>query len=112
MTQEERAADMVGRFERGDLLCWSADAHQLEKCAIANDPLVMGVADGNGKPIVLGAEQIKVLGPIRAGDYLVASDVPGYAQASDAPSFGIVIGQALEDFAGESGLISAMIRKM
>jgi len=112
MTPEERAAETVDRFEQGDLLCWSADDQQLAKCDTANDPLVMGVADTNGKPIVLGAEQVKVLGPVQAGDYLVASEVPGYAQASDDPSFGIVIGQALEDFDGESGLILAMIRKM
>lgn len=112
MTPEERAAETIERFEQGDLLCWSGDDQQLEKCATANDPLVMGVADANGKPIVLGAEQIKVVGPVQAGDYLVASDTPSYAQASDNPSFGIVIGQALEDFDGESGLILAMIRKM
>jgi len=112
MTSEERAADTIDRFEQGDLLCWSADDQQLKKCASENDPLVMGVADANGKPIVLGAEQIKVIGPVKAGDYLVASGTPGYAMASHDPSFGIVIGQALEDFDGGRGLILAMIRKM
>ncbi len=112
MTNEERISEAIDRFEKGDLLCWSAEGNRLEKCSSANDPLVMGVADANGKPIVLGAEQIKVLGPVKVGDYLVASDVPGYATASDDPSFGIVIGQALEDLEGEQGLIKAMIRKM
>ena len=112
MTNEERISEAIDRFEKGDLLCWSAEGNRLEKCSSANDPLVMGVADANGKPIVLGAEQIKVLGPVQVGDYLVASDVPGYATASDDPSFGIVIGQALENLEGEQGLIKAMIRKM
>jgi len=112
MTTEERAAEKLDHFERGDLLCWSADVQRLGLCEKANDQLVMAVADVNGKPIVLGAEQIKVIGPVQAGDYLVASNVSGYAMASKDPSFGIVIGQALEGFEGEQGLIMAMIRKM
>jgi len=78
----------------------------------ANDPLVQAVADRDGKPIVMGAEVIKVIGPVQEGDYLVTSDVPGYAIAARNPTFGVVIAQALESFAGEKGIIKAMIRKM
>jgi hypothetical protein len=109
-TPKELASDKIDRFEEGDLLCWGID--QLELCTVVNDPLVQAVADSNGRPIVIGAEKVKVLGPVKRGDYLVTSDAPGYAIASAKPTFGIVIAQALEDFAGERGLIKAMIRKM
>lgn len=111
-TPEEQAAGRSDRFEEGDLLCWSAMAKRLEKCSTPGDPLVQAVADKSGRPIVIGAEVVKVIGPVRAGDYLVASSVPGYAMASATPTFGIVIAQALEDFDGEKGIIKAMIRKM
>ena len=108
-TAEELAAGRIDRFAQGDVLCWGID--RLELCAAANDRLVQAVADEQGRPIVLGAEAIKVLGPVRRGDLLVASDVPGYARVDDDPQPGSVIAQALEDFAGERGLIKAMIRK-
>ncbi|MBN1656952.1 MAG: hypothetical protein JXA93_01050 [Anaerolineae bacterium] len=111
-TEDELEAGQIDRFEEGDVLCWSPEVSRLEKCARSADPLVQAVADPQGRPIVIGAEVIKVLGPVKAGDYLVASDVPGYAVATANPTFGIVIAQALEDFDGERGLIKAMIRKM
>jgi hypothetical protein len=111
-TSEELAADRIDRFSEGDVLCWSAQVQRLEKCSAANDPLVQAVADGGGRPIVIGAEVVKVIGPVRAGDYLVTSAVPGYAMASPNPKFGIVIAQALEELDEERGLIKAMIRKM
>ena len=110
-TPEEKQAESIARFEEGDLLCWSPESEQLEKCTLPNDRLVMAVADPNGKPIVMGAEVIKVLGPVTAGDILVASDVPGYAMVNNDPAPGTVIAQALEDFDGERGIIKAMIRK-
>ena len=66
----------------------------------------------DGRPIVIGAEPVKVVGPVKRGDYLVASAVPGYAMAADQPTFGIVIAQALEGFEGEKGTVKAMIRKL
>jgi hypothetical protein len=84
----------------------------LELCAQIGDPLVQAVADKSGRPIVIGAEPVKVIGPVEKGDFLVASDVPGYAMAAKSPAFGTVIAQALEDFVGDQGIIKAMIRKM
>jgi hypothetical protein len=111
-TEEEQKAGRIDRFEEGDLLCWSPEAERLELCSAANDRLVQAVADDLGRPIVIGAELVKVIGPVKAGDFLVSSDLPGYAMASADPSFGTVIAQALEDFDGERGLVKAMIRKM
>jgi hypothetical protein len=109
-TNEELAAKQIVRFEEGDVLCWGGG--RLEKCAQIGDPEVQGVADKSGRPIVIGAELIKVVGPVTKGDFLVASGVPGYAVAMQSPAFGTVIAQALEDFGGEAGIIKAMIRKM
>jgi hypothetical protein len=109
-TTPERLANGNSKFAQGDLLCWGDGA--LELCATARTPLVQAVADASGNPIVLGAEPVRVIGPVVKGQYLVASDVPGYAMAVDDPAFGIVIAQALEEFNGERGLILAMIRKM
>lgn len=108
---EEVQLDTIERFELGDLLCWATDVEQLEKCDTANNRLVMAVANHNGKPVVMGAEPIKVIGPVQAGDILVTSNIPGYAMVNNNPAPGTVIGQALEDLNGESGVIKAMIRK-
>jgi hypothetical protein len=108
-TEDELEAGRIDRFQEGDVLCWGTD--QLELCSVANDRLVQAVADVQGRPIVIGAEAIKVLGPVQRGDILVASNVPGFAMVNNDPLSGSVIAQALEDFDGERGLIRAMIRK-
>jgi hypothetical protein len=84
---------------------------QLELCTTSNDRLVQAVADAQGRPIIIGAEAIKVIGPVKRGDILVASGVPSYAMVNNDPVSGSVIAQALEDFEGGRGLIKAMIRK-
>ena len=108
-TAAEMASDKIARFAEGDVLCWRDD--QLEKCSQTADPMVLAVADVNGKPIVIGAEKIRVIGPVTNGDFLIASSRPGYAMATSNPGIGTVIGQALEDFPAGKGLIKAMIRK-
>jgi len=110
-TPEEQTSMQIERFTEGDLMCWEPESGRLEHCTKPNDRLVMAVADPNGKPIVMGAEFLKVLGPVRAGEILVSSDKPGYAMVNNNPAPGTVIGQALQDFEDESGLIKAMIRK-
>lgn len=74
----------------------------------------MAVADENGKPIVMGAEPVKVLGPVQPGDLLVASSEPGYAAAwsqvgSGDPPVGVVIGKVLQAFTGKRDVVKAMI---
>jgi hypothetical protein len=108
-TPQEQDSGGTDRFTEGDVLCWGID--QLELCVTANDRLVQAVADKDGKPIVLGAEKVKVLGPVQRGDILVASSVPGYAMVNNEPRSGSVIAQALENFDGQRGVIKAMIRK-
>lgn len=113
-TPEEQKAVTLPRFSQGDLLCWEAEGGRLEKCDQFASPLVVAVADQKGKPIVLGAEPVKVLGPVQPGDLLVASDVPGYAVAwsqagRETPPVGITIAKALEPLDRGQGLVLAMI---
>lgn len=79
----------------------------LRRCARALDPRVVGVAStdpaavigGDGVALALaGRVPVKVAGPVRAGDFLAASDVPGRAMAVDlgAAPRGSVVGMALE----------------
>ncbi|MBN2001939.1 MAG: hypothetical protein JXA21_01175 [Anaerolineae bacterium] len=108
-TSEELAMKHNDHFSEGDVLCWGED--RLELCAQQGDPFVQAIADANGKPIVMGAEVVKVVGPVQRGDLLVASNVPGYAIAVTDPAPGAVIAQALADFDDDRGVVKAMIRK-
>ena len=107
-TADELAAERIDRFQQGDVLCWAGK--RLEKCDQDNDRRVVAVADENGKPIVIGAEPIRVVGLVQVGDLLVASDVAGYAMANNQPAPGTVIAKALEEFDGEKGVVKAMVR--
>ncbi len=114
LTPDEQESERVERFEVGDLLCWNSDVSRLEKCAQEASPLVVAVANEKGQPIILGAELVKVIGPVQPGDLLVASDVPGYAVSwsqvgEGEPPMGVVIAKALEAFNGEQGTVKAMI---
>ncbi len=113
-TPTEMEAKVIERFSQGDVLCWDAKMQMLEKCGTAASILVVAIADENGKPVVLGAKPIKVLGPVKPGDLLVASDIAGYAVAwsqigTEEPPTGTVIAKALEGFDGEYGMVKAMI---
>ena len=66
--------------------------------------LVMGAADGTGKPVIVGLSgrvPVKVStknGDIQPGDYITTSDIPGVGMR--ATRAGHVIGKALTGFAG------------
>jgi hypothetical protein len=111
-TEEELSAGHIERFDQGDVLCWDAITQQLAHCTESNTQLVVAVADELGRPIIMGAEPIKVIGVVVAGDLLVASKVAGYAEvwsASEPPPTGVVIAKALEGQASGKGLIKALI---
>jgi len=116
-------------YEAGDLLSISvAEPRKFERSAVAYDEklvgivtktagLVAGGGDDNRGSIIMalaGRLPIKVSGqngPIAVGDYLAASDVPGYAMK--AVEEGKVIAIAMEAFSGatsgDSGKILAFI---
>jgi hypothetical protein len=58
---------------------------------------------------VLGRTQCKVLGPVAKGDMLVTSTTPGFAQAVKDAGVGTVIGKALQEFEGRSGMIEVSV---
>ena len=102
-------------FTLGDLLCWDETKLALALCTVAASPLVVAVANAQGQPIVLGAEPIKVVGPVKPGDLLVSSQHPGYAtawtqlQPDRSPPVGVTIAKALEPLTGDTGLVKALV---
>ena len=57
-----------------------------------------------------GRVPTKVRGPISKGDLIVSAG-EGYARAETLPQVGTVIGKALEDFDGDSGVIEVVVGK-
>jgi hypothetical protein len=57
-----------------------------------------------------GRVPTKVRGPIRKGDLIVSAG-EGHARAENLPRVGTVIGKALEDFNGDSGVIEVVVGK-
>lgn len=89
-------------------------------CSIENDTRLAGIIStepavkmGNevkGQYVALaGSVPCYVTGQIKAGDLLTTSSVPGHAQRADEVVPGSIVGKALEDFDGESGLIRVWI---
>jgi len=66
------------------------------------------------KPVALtGRVPTKVVGKIRKGDMMVASEIPGVATSSSDPKIGTVIGKALEDYEGEDiGIIEVVVGRL
>jgi hypothetical protein len=57
-----------------------------------------------------GRVPTKVRGPILKGDLIVSAG-DGYARAENLPQVGTVIGKALEDFDGDTGVIEVVVGK-
>lgn len=55
-----------------------------------------------------GRTPVKVIGPVRKGDFMVSA-ANGYACASADPKLGTVIGKAIENFDGDTGVIEVLI---
>jgi hypothetical protein len=58
-----------------------------------------------------GRVPCKVTGKVRKGDMMVAAG-NGMAKAHDDPRTGSIIGKALQDFDGESGVIEIAIGRL
>ena len=103
-------ADQV--YSQGTVLAINSGGCVVESTQ-ANDTMVFGVAAGDSvSPVVMGAEPICITGEICVGDYIVTSDKVGHGMKADSPTFGTVIGQAMESGCGDTFAIKAMIRKM
>jgi len=108
----------IGRYPTGTVLVWRDG---LTPCFENEDSTVLGVVKkGKDQPIILGAEPVLVTGKVKVGDMLVTSKKPGHAKAVSLRKWlffsknltGRIIGQALESFEGESGLVKCMILRM
>ena len=62
-------------------------------------------------PSLTGRVPCSVIGSVRKGDMMVAAG-NGQARAEANPAIGTVIGKALEDFAGESGVIEVVVGRL
>jgi hypothetical protein len=58
-----------------------------------------------------GRVPCKVQGAIRKGDMMVSAS-NGYARAEENPKLGSVIGKALEDFNGITGVIEIVVGRL
>jgi hypothetical protein len=70
--------------------------------------------DGGGKTVALaltGRVPCLVTGNISAGDMMVSAG-NGYARAESNPKMGSVIGKALTDFSGDSGVIEVVVGRL
>lgn len=113
-TSQELQSTTIERFAEGDVLCWDTLEDRLIHCATAASPLVVAVANRDGKPLIAGVERIKVWGAVQPGDLLVASDEAGHAVAwrtlsSEPVPAGVVIAKALETNGDGEGLIQALV---
>ena len=125
-----RYADLAERYhsgaamEAGSVVCFGGE-HEIEMCnedactrvagVISTAPAFMmnkdaGSDDTHPYVALSGRVPCKVTGPIAKGDLLV-STANGHAKAS-AFVGGAVIGKALENFDGESGVIEVLVNLM
>ena len=79
---------------------------------VSTNPAYLMNSHAEGKfmvPVALtGRVPCKVIGPVRKGDMLVSAG-DGYAMVSEDPKVGSVIGKALENMAGGSGIIEVVV---
>lgn len=110
--EENASHESLKSMRTGFILVMDKDG-ELVPCTKENDTTVFGVAKkGYKQPIIMGAEPIKVTGPIKVGDFITTSNVEGHGMKAENPQFGTIIAQAMESGDGESYNIKAMIRKM
>lgn len=124
-------ADLAERYhsgspiEAGSVVCFGGD-NEIEMCNEAGSTRVAGVistapaymmnrdaGDDSTHPYVALAGRVpcKVTGSIRKGDLLTSSAMAGHAEAGEFKG-GAMIGKALENFDGESGVIEILVNLM
>ena len=124
-------ADLAERYhsgspiEAGSVVCFGGD-NEIEMCNEAGSTRVAGVistapaymmnrdaGDDSTHPYVALAGRVpcKVTGSIRKGDLLHSSAMAGHAEAGEFKG-GAMIGKALENFDGESGVIEVLVNLM
>jgi len=120
---ERYSAD--AHYDAGTVVCFGGD-NEITMSAEGYDHKVAGVissapaymmnaeaGDDATHPFVAlsGRVPCKVTGTVRKGDLLCTSDMAGHAMAGEAKC-GHMIGKALEDFDGETGVIEVFVNLM
>jgi hypothetical protein len=82
---------------------------------VSQNPAHLMNADCQGEfvvPLALqGRVPCKVLGPVTKGDMMISAG-KGFARAENSPKIGAVIGKALENFEGTSGVIEVVVGRL
>ena len=115
------------KYDLGTVLIFGG-THEISIATESHSPAIAGIVSTNpahlmnaeckGEFIVAVALQgrvpCKVTGKIRKGDRLVASDIAGYATVMDKTLYepGCIIGKALEDFEGDTGVIEVVVGRV
>ena len=119
-------ADLAEHFEGADLepgeVVRMSGGRRIVRSDTAFDTRVVGVVSeqpgvalgcGAGSvPVALrGTVRCRVVGPVRLGDLLVPSDVPGHAMAASSPecSIGCLLGKAMEDLPAGRGTVLVLV---
>jgi hypothetical protein len=119
---ENYSADAV--YAPGTVLVFGGD-NEVTIANMGSDPKVAGVVSTNPAHLmnsVMEAEHTvavaltgrvpaQVIGPVKKGDMMVSA-INGRAQACATPAMGTVIGKALENFNGESGVIEIVVGRL
>jgi hypothetical protein len=113
-------------YEIGTLLVFGGN-EEVTQSTIKNDHRVAGVVSEKpgylmnselaGDHVVAIALQgrvpVKVLGAVKAGDLIIASNVPGYGQATEDPKAGAIIGKAIKGKEDpERGIIEVVVGRV
>ena len=89
-----------------------ADSHKVAGVITTNPAYIMN-AELEGDTVVevalIGRVPCKVVGKVSKGDLLTTSEIAGYAHSNNNALAGRIIGKALENFEGETGLIEILI---
>ena len=112
-------------YEPGTVVIFGGD-EEITTTVISHDTRVAGVIstnpaylmnsvwDGSGKTVALaltGRVPCLVKGNVRAGDMMVSAG-DGSARAERNPKMGSVIGKALTDFTGDTGVIEVVVGRL
>lgn len=60
---------------------------------------------------LVGRVPVQVVGPVRAGDMMVSAG-NGYARAESTPAMGTVVGKAVQNFDGKTGIIEVVVGRL
>jgi hypothetical protein len=91
-----------------------ADSHKVAGVVTTNPAYIMNTkleGDNVVEVALIGRVPCKVVGPVSKGDLLTSAEVAGHAHSNNNALAGRIIGKALENFAGETGIIEIMVGK-